>query len=74
MGPAILFHKYIKEAPGLQLGDVPQFSWRERSTASETLHECTSQDDLSQTGFFSLQQTFYLSNHWLQQRTLAFLP
>lgn len=31
MGPTVLFHKDVKEAPGLQLGDMPQFSYREET-------------------------------------------
>ena len=42
MGPAILLHKYIKEAPGLQFGDVPQLSYREEQAMSRKLLKCVS--------------------------------
>lgn len=61
MGPAILFHKNIKEAPGLQLGDVPQFSWRERKT-----HSVTKAPDLHASHFPWFTPPFF---HWSRQVT-----
>lgn len=36
MGPPVLFHKDVEEAPGFQLGDVPQFSYGEKHTVRKT--------------------------------------
>lgn len=54
MGPTILFHKYIKEAPGLQLGDVPQLSYREKQACQESSN-CAF-PIVGPAGFFTMKQ------------------
>lgn len=36
MGPPVLFHKDVEEAPGLQLGDMPQLSYGEKHIVRKT--------------------------------------
>lgn len=62
MGPTVLFHKDIKEAPGLQLGDVPQFSYREKAgrvRRTPSMHFPV----LAQPGLLEEEDTYLLRLH-----------
>jgi hypothetical protein len=77
MGPAILFHKYIKEAPGFQLGDMPQFPCRgdQKNKNKNSIKKVPNLyfSIIDPARFFSMKQTTYLlKTLWQQQRKLAF--
>lgn len=59
MGPAVLLHEDVEQAPGLQLGDVPQFSCRENS-GSGRRQTCISRCWSSQVLFRRERRTYLL--------------
>lgn len=69
MGPTILFHKDIKQAPGLQLGDMSQFSYREETGTVRRARVCASRRWCSQV--FKEADT-YLPDTKQRQERLAF--